>query len=912
VALADRLPLGTELRKQLAELSPKGSLHDVALRWSGDWREPEQYSARARFQNLVMSRYGKIPGFFGVSGNVDGNEKAGSLYIDAANVKIDMPLVFRDPLDFEKLNAHIEWARRGADSELIFKSMSFTNPHLAGSLFGSYRLLPDSRGMIELNGTLTRADARHIGRYMPLIISKNSRDWMDRAIQSGQSNEVSLQLKGNLDDFPFADDKGGIFKVTAKIDGGVLNYADGWPGIENISGDVSFHGKGLDIAVRSANILGAQLGKVHAEISDLRFTDELLVVTGEAEGPTSEFLAFIEKSPVSGMIDRFADGIRAQGNGGLTLKLQLPLRALDKSSVSGTYQFINNTIVGDQDLPPFEQTNGALEFTESTVRLQNVKGVFLGGPATISATTQGDATVRIDLQGRANVDNLRRAGGAAPWMLRLRGSTDWRGTFLLRKKQADLVVETELQGIASDLPAPFTKTAGEAVPLRYERKYTGPQQEQILFSYGERVSANLQRRLEGTRSVVRRGLIRFGGPAAEPERDGVMLSGSLRSLNIDRWMALGEQNPEGVKIELSDVDLKVGTLTAHGRSFSDIAINGALREGVWRANLAGRQMEGSATWQPQGRGKLTARFRKLVIPPALTTTAPGAIPAQGPAGKMRELPALDLIADQFQFKDKQLGKLEFNAVPEERDWRIDKLHISNPESTFSGNGVWKSALSQPHTQLSLRLETSDIGKLLTRLGYPDSMQGGNAKLEGELTWSGAPQEFDYPTLSGTLAMRAQKGQFLRLKPGFGKLLGIISLQSLPRRITLDFRDIFSDGLVFDEIIGATKISRGIALTDGFHIQSPSARVLMRGEIDLARETQNMRVRITPGLSDGVSIAGALLGGPVAGIAAFLAQKILKDPLDWIASYEYNVTGTWVDPQVSKIGRSDAAVQGNPQ
>jgi uncharacterized protein (TIGR02099 family) len=911
-ALADRLPLGAELRKQLAELSPRGSLHDVALRWGGDWQAPGQYSARARFQNLVMNRYGRIPAISGVSGNVDGNEKAGSLYVDAGNVKIDMPLVFRDPLELEKLNAHVEWAQRSTDTELIFKNMSFSNPHLAGSLSGSYRLSADSKGLIDLNGSLTRADARHIGRYLPLIISKNTRDWVDRAILSGKSNDVSLRLKGNLEDFPFPDDKGGVFQVTAKVDGGVLNYAEGWPGIENISGDVSFRGKRLDIDVRNANILGAQLGKVHAEIADLKFTDELLVVTGDADGPTSEFLGFIEKSPVSGMINRFTDGIRAQGNGALALKLQLPLRTLDKSSVSGTYRFINNTIVGDPDLPPFEQANGTLEFTEDSVHLQNVKGVFLGGPVTISATTQHDATVRINLQGRANVDNLRRAGGAAPWMLRLRGATDWRGTFLLRKKQADLVVETELQGIASDLPPPFAKTAGEAVPLRYERKYTGPQQEQILFSYGERVSANLQRRLEGARSVVQRGQIRFGGAAAEPERDGVMVSGSLRSLDLDRWMALGEQNTEGMKMELSGVDLKVGTLTTHGRNFNEISINGSQREGIWHASLAGREMEGSASWQPQGRGKLTARFRKLVIPPALGTTVPGAVQSQNAAGKPPELPALDVIADQFQFKDKQLGKLELNAVPEERNWRIDKLHISNAEGTFSGNGVWKAGLNQPHTQMSLRLETSDIGKLLTRLGYPDSVQGGNARMEGELTWSGAPQEFDYSTLSGTLALQARKGQFLRLKPGFGKLLGIMSLQSLPRRITLDFRDIFSDGLVFDEIVGAANISRGIALTEGFHIQSPSARVLMSGEVDLSGETQKLRVRITPGLSDGVSIAGALLGGPVAGIAAFLAQKILKDPLDWIASYEYNVTGTWADPQVSKIERSDASVKSKPQ
>jgi uncharacterized protein (TIGR02099 family) len=906
-ALADRLPLAADLRKQMAELSPRGSLHDVAVRWSGEWQQPTQYSVRGRFQNLAMNRFGRIPGFSGVSGSVDGSEKAGSLHLNSGDATVDMPLVFRDPLGFEKLNAHIEWSRRGAEPELKFNSMSFSNPHLAGSLFGTYRMLPDSRGIIDLSGTLTRADARQVSRYIPLVIGKTSRDWLDRAFLAGQSNEVTLRLKGNLDDFPFPDNKGGIFQVSAKLDGGVLDYAEGWPRIENISGDVNFRGKRLDISVRRGSILGAQLGKVHAELPDLKNADQPLIVNGVAEGPTSEFLAFIENSPVSGMIDRFTEGIRAQGGGRLALKLQLPLQTLGNSSVSGTYQFINNTIVGDADLPPFEQANGRLEFTESSVRLQNMNGIFLGGPATISATTLRDSSVRINLQGRANIDNVRRAGGAAPWMHRLRGSADWRGTFLLRKKLADLVVETDLQGIASDLPAPFLKTAGEAVALRLERKFTGPQQEQILLSYGDIVSANLQRRTEGKRSVIRRGVIRFGGPAAEPERDGVMVSGALRNLDIDRWMELAGSDAEGTGIDFSGVDLKIETLAANGRSFHDITINGAVQQGVWRASLAGREMEGTATWQPQGRGKLTARLKRLVIPPAPPATAA----PQATAGKAHELPAVDLIAEQFQLKDKQLGRLELIAVPDERDWRIEKLHITNPESTFSGNGVWKAGPAQPRTQLTLRLETTDAGRLLTRLGYPDSVQGGSARLEGDLAWAGAPQEFDYPVLSGALALRVQKGQFLRLKPGFGKLLGIMSLQSLPRRITLDFRDIFSDGLVFDEIIGATNINRGIAVTEGFHIQSPSARILMSGEVDLAKETQKLRVRITPGLSDSLSIAGALLGGPVAGIAAFLAQKILKDPFDQIASYEYSVTGTWAEPQVSRIGQPDTAVQGTP-
>ncbi len=135
--------------------------------------------------------------------------------------------------------------------------------------------------------------------------------------------------------------------------------------------------------------------------------------------------------------------------------------------------------------------------------------------------------------------------------------------------------------------------------------------------------------------------------------------------------------------------------------------------------------------------------------------------------------------------------------------------------------------------------------------------------------------------------------------------GILSLQSLPRRISLDFRDIFTDGLAFDEIVGAVKVNKGVASTDNLRISGPAARIVMNGQVDLARETQVLRVKVNPQLSDSVSVAGALIGGPVAGIAAFVAQKLLKDPLDQIASYEYDVTGNWTDPQVNKVERQPA-------
>jgi len=899
-ALGDHLPLAPEARKQLAAYSPKGALHDVVVRWTGDWQEPQQYTVRGRFQNLSLNRSGKIPGFSGVSGALEGNERGGTLSLNSHKAMVTMPLVFRDPLEFEAFSAQVVWARSGGHTELKLNNISFSNSHLAGTVFGNYRAAGSERGSIDLTGKLTRADARFVSRYIPLVVGKNARDWLDNAFIAGQSGDVTLRLKGNLDEFPFPDGKSGVFQVAAKVTGVVLHYGNGWPDIENISGDLVFRGKRMDVHARAGAIFGVRLGKVHVEIPDLLHAEKVVNINGEAEGPTSDFFSFIEKSPVLDMVDHFTEGWQAQGNGKLSLKLSIPLRGGGKGRVAGAYQFANNTVVITPELPTVEQAGGRVEFTDSSVRMQNVSGVVLGGPVTIAATAARDATVRVTLQGRINPDSARRAGGPS-WVQHLRGSTDWRASINGRKGNADVVIESSLQGLAVDLPAPVVKTAAEAMPLRIERRLLAANQDRLSISLGEIISMNLVRRTEGGHVNIARGTVRFGGAAAEPDRNGVWVSGAVKLLDADRWLALFGQGGGDTRIEWGGMDVKLGALDVFRRRFHEVAVNAAVQGGQWRGSLSGRELDGAVTWQPQGRGRIVARMKTLTLPAA----APAVAQVPGEAGADRkepELPALDIIAEQFINKNKSLGRLEVNAVPEGRDWRIEKLRIVNPESTFVLDGIWHVSLAQPRTQVNLRLEASDVGKLLTRLGYPEGVRRGTSKLEGALSWNGSPYDFDYPSLTGNLVLEAAKGQFVKLEPGIGKLLGILSLQALPRRIALDFRDVFSEGYSFDEIVGAVKISRGIASTESFRIQGPPARIMMSGEVDLARETQKLRVRVTPHVSDTLSIAGALIGGPIAGVAAFLAQKVLKDPLDQAVSYEYGVTGTWADPNVSRIER----------
>jgi len=910
VQLADWLPLAAELRKSLLALAPTGGVYDLALGWNGIWPQLKTYSVRGRFHELSLQQHGTVPGFSGFSGNVDGTEKGGTLHVATQKAALDLPNLFRERLLFDTLTGQMAWSRPAGSTELRFSNFAYANADLAGTLFGSYRTLNDGPGVADITGHLSRGLASRVTAYLPLTVAKTSRGWLDKAFTAGTSNDVRFRLKGDLREFPFADDRGGVFEVAAKLNGGTLHYGDGWPEINGIEGDFIFRGKRLEMNTRQAAISNARLSKVRAQIPDLVHSDTVLQINGEAEGATTDFLEFIARSPVNAMISGFTEGMQAQGQGRLALKLTLPLQAMDKSKVAGTYFFVNNQLVPVPDLPPLEQVNGRLEFTESSVRVPTATATFLGGPLSVTAGSQRDAAISIQFRGHVNADAARRAGGVE-WLRYMRGSTDWRGSLTVRNKRVDLTVDSTLQGLAVNLPAPFTKTAAEALPLRVERRHTGPQQERIAITAEGLVSAVLLRRGEDAR--IERGTVRFGeGAAAEPDRAGITVSGAIKTLDFNEWLALTGESGGAGTINLAAVDLRIAEMRVFERRFADLAIRATAPGGALQATVRGRDIDGTLGWRAQGKGRLTARLRRLNLPAAEPSAAAPAAPVPQVAdARPPELPAIDVVVDELLLADRSLGRMELQATPQQRDWRIERLQLVTPESQLSVDGSWQNWLTQPRVQVNVQLLVNDVGRLLTRLGYPEGVRRGTAKIEGGLAWSGSPQRLDYPTLTGNFVLDAAKGQFVKLEPGIGKLLGILSLQSLPRRITLDFRDIFSDGLAFDEIVGAIKVAKGVASTDNLRIVGPAARISMGGQVDLVRETQVLRVRVNPQLSDTFSVAGALIGGPIAGIAAFVAQKLLKDPLDQIAGYEYDVTGTWADPVVAKIERPQANSESVP-
>jgi len=186
------------------------------------------------------------------------------------------------------------------------------------------------------------------------------------------------------------------------------------------------------------------------------------------------------------------------------------------------------------------------------------------------------------------------------------------------------------------------------------------------------------------------------------------------------------------------------------------------------------------------------------------------------------------------------------------------------------------------------------------------VRGGKGQLDGTLGWLGSPLTLDHPSLTGQMQLDIERGQFLKAEPGLAKLLGVLSLQALPRRLLLDFKDVFSEGFAFDFVRGDARIDQGVATTNNLQMKGINAAVLLEGRADIARETQDIHAVVVPELNAGTASLLASAINPAVGLGSFLAQFLLRQPLQEAATQEFQITGRWDDPQVERLQRKPPA------
>jgi uncharacterized protein (TIGR02099 family) len=890
------LPLEPALRDWMAATVPAGMVREGEFAWAGDFDRRQPYRIHATFNGLQLRANGAVPGVSKLDGEVEASDQGGTATLAMTEGGFDLPRVFGEPVPLAVLSASLGWRFQGGQAWITVRNVAFTNEHAAGTFHGTYHTEAQGPGVIDLTGSLVRADGRHAWRYIPLS-APVTRQWLKGALLAGESREARLRLKGRLADFPFDEGKAGVFEIVARYTGVNLEYARGWPAVTNASGELAFRGRRMEIRPQAGQVLGVRLSDTVVSIDDLGRHDEHLRVRGKANGPTAEFLRFVSSSPVGARINGFTEDIRARGEANLTLELDLALHRMQDSRLGGELVVADNQVVLDPRIPELDRFNARIAFSHDGNRsgftLRDGHALLLGNAVTFDAANQADGAVSARLAGRLEAARLADLANYAPLRL-LDGQFAWTGNVSVRDKIASVRIESDLVGLSSRLPAPLAKAAPSRLPLRVELLERPDRQGVLVLGLGGIVSAQLA--LDRGDGGPRRGMIGLGGVAATlPDGDGLVIRGKIDQLDLDAWNAvLKDSGKGGATRPISSIDLEIGSLDFSRRRFHDLSVELVARRNTWQGTLDGEEVAGNVSWSAEGNGRLVARLARLALPAPASDVAP----PQPVAGE--SLPMLDVVAESFVFEGKNLGRLVVRANPDPGGWALQHLEAASPDGKLAASGRWNTSGEQ-RTDVNVRLDVSDVGKYFARLGYPEGVTGGKGMLEGPIAWKGGPTRLDIRSLSGRLKLEAKDGRFQQVNPGVSKLLGIISLQSLPRRLTLDFDDIFRKGFTFDSISASLEIASGIVHTSDFQMQGSAARVAMHGTVDLAAETQNLTLRVTPSLSESIAVAGAIVN-PAVGVAALIAQKALKDPFSSMAALEYSLTGSWSEPVVARIPR----------
>ena len=739
-----------------------------------------------------------------------------------------------------------------------------------------------------------------------------------------------------------------------------------WPALTELNGELVFDRASLevkDVSGKVAGLPGLQLVKGDARIADLTH-NATVEVTTDIKGALSDALGFVNMSPVGNMTDQALAKATAGGTADYRFRLRLPINDIDKSTVEGTVTLPGNDMKFAAEAPLLAKLKGVVNITDSGFSVAGAQASLLGGDIRIDGGTRPPATapdnkaaVAFKAQGSFTAEGLRQAkdlGLVSRLAAHASGSAAYTASVLFRRGMPEVLVASSLQGMALSLPAPLAKSAEAALPVRFENALLPATMEagqtlhdQLSLSIGRVAAVNYVRDVSGAEPRVIRGGIGVGLEAGEsvPAPDaGVGANINLARVDLDAWEKMlddatgggisqaGAATPSAASSGASAaamsylptlMAIRARELKVQGRSLNNVVV-GASREGLnWRANIDAAELDGYLEFrQPgaQGAGRLYARLSRLSLA-ASEASEVEAILDEQPAS----LPALDIVVENMELRGKKLGRVEIDAVNRSasaaeggvREWRLNKFNIILPEAVLTASGNWAAIVpagsrvalppgGRRRSAMNFRLDIADSGELLKRFGMDGVIRRGKGRLEGQIAWIGSPLSLDYPTLSGQFNVNVESGQFMKADPGIAKLLGVLSLQSLPRRLTLDFRDVFSQGFAFDFVRGDVGIQQGVAKTNNLQMSGVNAAVLMEGSANIAEETQDIKVVVVPEINAGTASLIATAINPVVGLGSFLAQMFLRRPLMEAATQEFHVDGTWSDPKITKIDRKARA------
>ncbi len=901
VALSRPLPLPAEWTATRDGLQPGGELYDLRLALNTESTDDgqRQWQLSARFAGLRSNAWGDYPGVTRINGHARGGYDDLRIRIRSEDSELNWPTLFRTPLAIDRLNGELIWQRLPDGSHrLSSQALIADTPDIRSVSRVRLDIPRDGPLDIDLHSELRDGDGRQVARYLPTRhMAPELVDWLGSAISSGRVPQGTLLLRGPLQDFPFDKTHNGRFEVRFDVRDLALDYQTGWPPLQVHDAEVVFQNNSLAIELREGHLFHTRLDGTTASIDSLDPISPLQL-QGSTAGPLSDTLAFIAQSPLRQRFGDLASGVTAKGPAALNLAMTIGLDKPHKDKLRGTLTFQDNALTLPAHELTLDHAKGKLSFDLDKVRGEGLRADVLGQPARISVTPLENLhRVRVDT--RLNTATLRKRLPALPDKL-VSGATALVVTLDIPNRRDNghtpvLTLASDLDGMAIDLPAPLGKSAAGARPLRVDVPL-GSNAATIRLHYDDLLDAVFQ--ADGDRIGIRFG----GAPAQLPNERALYLSGRLPQLLLDPWLALTEQGGEGKsRWPPLSADLQLGELNIGRAALADVRVQLSRNGDGWQGTAESPRFAGRFDVPASGSAApFTLDLARLDVDLDSPSGTPTDATPTDP-GNPTDWPPLDLSVASLRINGHDFGRLEAKARHQAGQLRLEPLRLTGPLASFDGLAQWRGAGRQADTDLTGKLKTPALGKLLDALGYSKPFKGAPATADIALGWPGNPGSASLATLRGVVKLDIGAGQLLDLEPGVARAFGLLNFGAIQRRLRLDFSDLFGKGLAFDKITGSFRLIDGNAYTHDLTLLGPSSDIAITGRTGLLTRDFYQDVVVTPRFDATLPIAGALAGGPLAGVAVLVAQTVMKDKVDDFNRIKYHVTGSWDAPVVERTG-----------
>lgn len=889
--------LPAEQIDRLASIKLAGNLTDFTLFADPDNR---RFALDGEFSGLSFAAFDAVPGFTGLAGRIRGNDESGYLQLSIDKAQMELSEQFRQALPIERLQGRIDWRQR-LDAWVVSSKQIFLEAPGMPTVSRFTLTVPkeETSPVLELQSAFSVADISQVKNYLPATsIDSDAVAWLDRAFVSGRIPHGGLLVSGALADFPFTEGQG-VFEVLFDLSGMTLSYDPEWPNLTEVDATALFYGESLTVDVRKAKTVANSVKKAQITIPSLG-DDPHLRVRGVAEGSISGVLDFLQQTPIGSPVGALLGAITPYGNTSVKLGLDIPLAGPGPTKVDGAAALDNASLVVHSFDLPVDRIKGALKFNEQGIYAESINAVTLGSPVQVSIDSEPNQTV-VKVAGQAAVDDLQNHF-KLPWWHLAEGKTDYRLDLILPADDngsPQLTIDSELIGVSLALPDVLAKTTEQNRPLSLVFNMNDERWLPVRLNYDNQLHAAFK--IDIRRQTLHSGHFLFGSGSTQFSGEPLIkLEANRKQMNLEEWLSFAEgENSANVEpIQVHEIKIKTQNLINKFKDLGSLDLIMTRRNDAWVGKIDSPAAKGDLhiPLDRTGDGKI-----KLAMD-FIDLSELSRIQLNNDSAKPSDLvPLFDIDSEKVIWRSTDLGRLELRTVRIPHGLHFKKLTISDKNEKLNLTGNWLNDGFKYVTELKGTFEGRHFGRLLNELGLYESMKETRVAVQIDVNWDAAPYQFSLTRLFGKLDIELNDGRLLSIEPGLGRILGVMAFSQWLKRLQLDFRDIYKEGLTFNSIKGRIHLADGIASTGNLEVDAVPAKITLSGTANLTEKTLDQQVWVVPKSSDAVPIAGTIVGR----LAGLIAKAVTSDYKEgFFFGSQYRIQGSWEQPEVIPLHEDD--------